>query len=893
MRATYRSWTTYAWALIINAVFVAFASDAVADSALQWSDVELARFAEIIAVGTVADVHAEADTQVDAVYTFVSLDTSQILKGDATDRRVTIKQLGGSADGRTLGVPGQALFRTGEQVLVFLERRPRDRSLYTVGMWQGKWRLASDSVSGALLAIRERVDGTVWGAFGPARDVRILGPFIDGLSSRSDSNAGRRTIDWMVSNDSIAGAAAAATLVLPMARRGVDSELRTRRVQFESDQSQVSTHWKASVANAASTWSAAQSTVRLVNDGATTSRCAIGFERSDSTSVGLASSCGELASTGSVLALSGAYVESDTRSAKVPTTPLHAFIVWNDAAHQSVARRCIDLIAAHEVGHVLGLHDRGEAGDSMASLLPTSCNSPGRILQQVARRLVSAADLAQLSPPAADALMVPSAPQDLAAAVSGSTVMLTWKAPVSGIPTAYVVEAGSLPGRADLANVSTDSLAPLLTTTDVGAGVYFVRVRAANAIGVSPASNEVGVTVTGQGPGVPGPPAALTPTVNGSTLVLTWEPPSSGGRPATYVVEAGSSLGASDLARVSTWSAASMFTATGLRAGSYHIRVRATNMAGAGPGSNDIVVRVGGETADLPTAAMTASGSNRGAIFAAPVPGAGAWLSQDVGSVAAAGSTTVSGGTITIRGSGADIWSTADAFRYVYQPLDGDGQITARVASVQHTNQWAKAGVMIREDLSEGSRYVALLVSASNGLAFQRRTEADGPSIYTGVGGAAPKWVKLVRSGSVFNAYHSSDRASWVLIGSDTIPLTESVSAGLAVTSHSDGVLTTATFNAVTIAPATAPNRPPPTVSLTAPTSGTSFLAPATITLSATASASIGTISRVDFYAGSTLDRDDHVPPVRAHLEQRGAGQVRPLGGSRPITAGRARRRPS
>src|SRR6185436_19114387 len=60
------------------------------------------------------------------------------------------------------------------------------------------------------------------------------------------------------------------------------------------------------------------------------------------------------------------------------------------------------------------------------------------------------------------------------------------------------------------------------------------------------------------------------------------------------------------------------------------------------------------------------------------------WQSGDLGAVG------------VVRGAGADIWGTADAFRLAYQTLSGDGQIVARVASVQNINAWTKAGVMIR-----------------------------------------------------------------------------------------------------------------------------------------------------------------------------------------------------
>ncbi|HEY9102155.1 Ig-like domain-containing protein, partial [Chitinimonas sp.] len=52
-----------------------------------------------------------------------------------------------------------------------------------------------------------------------------------------------------------------------------------------------------------------------------------------------------------------------------------------------------------------------------------------------------------------------------------------------------------------------------------------------------------------------------------------------------------------------------------------------------------------------------------------------------------------------------------------------------------------------------------------------------------------------------------------------------------------------------------------PTVSLTAPAAGSSFVAPTTVTVSANASDSDGTVARVDFYAGSTLIGSDSTAP--------------------------------
>lgn len=86
-----------------------------------------------------------------------------------------------------------------------------------------------------------------------------------------------------------------------------------------------------------------------------------------------------------------------------------------------------------------------------------------------------------------------SAPGQLAASVAGSVVTLTWGAAAGG-PSSYVLEAGSRSGAADL--VVTDvGNATSMTATSVGAGRYFVRVRAKNTCGSGTPSNEIVVTV--------------------------------------------------------------------------------------------------------------------------------------------------------------------------------------------------------------------------------------------------------------------------------------------------------------------------------------------------------------------------------------------------------------
>ena len=176
----------------------------------------------------------------------------------------------------------------------------------------------------------------------------------------------------------------------------------------------------------------------------------------------------------------------------------------------------------------------------------------------------------------------------------------------------------------------------------------------------------------------------------------------------------------------------------------------------------------------------------------------------DIGSPGLPGSSAFDAttGTWTVTGGGADIFGTADQFHYAYQTLVGNGAIVARVTGVQNTHAFAKAGVMIRESLAAGSRHATVDVTPSNGVEFVRRTATGASSasnFHSGV--AAPYWVRLKRQGDTFTAYDSADGATWNQVGADSIPMAQTVYAGLAVTSHDNAQVNTSTFTDVSVQP--------------------------------------------------------------------------------------------
>ena len=265
-----------------------------------------------------------------------------------------------------------------------------------------------------------------------------------------------------------------------------------------------------------------------------------------------------------------------------------------------------------------------------------------------------------------------------------------------------------------------------------------------------------------------------------------------------------------------------------------------------------------------PSRSATATFTNLQVGTGLPTP----WRNRDVGSPARTGTaTSPSAGSFTVTGGGEAIWGNADQFHYVYQPVQGNTEIVARVATLQVMHAGTKAGVMIRESMSAGARHASMFATGSNGWSFQYRDVTDGLSFTSpGPGGNAPGWVRLVRAGNVFTAYHSTDGKAWSLVGTETIAMSSAVYVGLAVSSRVPTATTSATFTNVAVAAPTSGANKPPTVSIVSPSSGATYKAPASMVITASASDSDGTVTRVDIYQGSKLLKSDTTVPYSVDL---------------------------
>jgi hypothetical protein len=220
---------------------------------------------------------------------------------------------------------------------------------------------------------------------------------------------------------------------------------------------------------------------------------------------------------------------------------------------------------------------------------------------------VRAANLAGVSAASNEVTVAVNAPCQLPAAsgltadVTGTTVTVAWAGTNAN---SYRVEVGPLPGSSAYYDLDLGSATTV--TASVAPGAYYVRVRGQNACGLGMPSNEVGLAVN-----VPAAPPDLRASVIGGNVTLRWTA-SAGPGVTGYVVVPGSAPGAFDLGSVNVGNVTT-FTATGVPAGTYAVRVRAVNAAGQGLFSNELSVTVG--PAPLGTSVVTFTGLPTGTAF--------------------------------------------------------------------------------------------------------------------------------------------------------------------------------------------------------------------------------------------------------------------------------------
>jgi len=181
-----------------------------------------------------------------------------------------------------------------------------------------------------------------------------------------------------------------------------------------------------------------------------------------------------------------------------------------------------------------------------------------------------------------------------------------------------------------------------------------------------------------------------------------------------------------------------------------------------------------------------------------PRPIGSPWSNSDVGmGVNGSASNSCSGGSnvINISASGFST-ASSDKLHLVYQTLCSNGEITARVLNVA-SGGWA--GITLRESLMPGSKKVALKTQLSSVIRREIRSATNGPASILNFNRPAHVWLRLVRNGSNFTGYTSTNGSDWDFAFVATVPMTGCIYAGLFAESINNNVETNVSFDNVSI----------------------------------------------------------------------------------------------
>jgi hypothetical protein len=549
-----------------------------AASGPRWSAMELAGHADVIAIGKVTASRAEWDRDVNAIYTYITLDVTEILKGDVAAGPLTVKQLGGAVDGFVLSITDQATFRLGEDVLVYLEARPRDGTLYTSALWQGKWELQS-TLRGQRLAVRR-------------------GPGAHFASEERQLVSDARTAAALASRVTpVAVTAYVADAPMPRASNGFNllgpfRYLYSPAVDVQTGgQPGLPGGGFSEVQSAIRRWNNAGSSFRYVtgsNDGGP--RCSGQMLGNGRVTITFMDPCGEMSDTGGTLALGGSYYlpgEGGSSNGQPFERAVEGFIVNNDsptALMYLTNPGCFEEVQTHELGHVLGLDHSSDPGALMyATIDSTICRNGARGLMaddvQGLFFIYGRTSPLGVSPPSL-------APTDVRVAMQSTQLTVTWRdltAGASSSATGYRLDfrSGHREDGPVVASLTSASTSATMAVPPGVAGDFNVVVTGLNAGGAGPPSERHDFTLgiaAGTCATAPAPVGDLGGSVTAGFARVSWTAVPGA---TSYLIQAGTHPGSADLyARTNVGSAteASAAVAEGFRG---WVRVVAVNACGA------------------------------------------------------------------------------------------------------------------------------------------------------------------------------------------------------------------------------------------------------------------------------------------------------------------------
>jgi cytochrome c peroxidase len=421
--------------------------------------------------------------------------------------------------------------------------------------------------------------------------------------------------------------------------------------------------------------------------------------------------------------------------------------------------------------------------------------------------------------------------------VVSAAPVVSLTAPVSGAsfvaPAAVSLTASATTTQGTITKVEFFNGATLLGTStaapygfnwaNVAAGSYTLTAKATGSNGTTTTSAPVTISVTAAA----APVVSLTAPANGASFVA----------PAAVSLTASATTTQGTITKVEFFNGATLlgtstaapygFSWANVAAGSYTLTAKATGSNGTTTTSAAVTVTV--TAAAAPVVSLTAPVS--GASFVAPA------------AVSLTASATTTQGTIIKVEffNGATLLGTSTAAPYGFSWANvaaGSYTLTAKATGSNGTTT-TSAAVTITVTAAAP---VVTLTAPANGASFVAPAAVSLTASATTTQGTITK-VEFFNGATLLGTSSAAPYGfSWANVAAGSYTLT-------AKATGSNGTTTTSAAVTVTVTAAAAA----PVVSLTAPVNGASFVAPAAVSLTASATTTQGTITKVEFFNGATL----------------------------------------